>query len=320
MDENRLNILNASTRVISKLQLLSVFFNNDVIYKIYLRTQVLHQLFQTNPDLDINQLEMFHLQFTSTLIDLLKKIKKNNEAQVDLLLDEVSLNNQLIEQMEGSVYTEQNYENDKQRQALKMSQSLRKLFQVLSDNSSDYPFAGNINRFSAHFSGDYFFSISTELVYDLLKYNPAEVYSNEYATIQRKLMGTLCKYDFRISFYCGVRANDIILEVYKFTDINKYFLFSPLNNTLLFCDVAKLGDLDLKNTVSKRERMMRELRDKNVQLTGKAGLMKTNLPENITALLAEDYKKIADVNFLAHMNAFDVQANILKTMLNTDII
>jgi hypothetical protein len=61
------------TRVISKLQLLSVFFNNDVIYKIYLRTQVLHQLFQTNPELDINQLEMFHLQFTSTLIDLLKK-------------------------------------------------------------------------------------------------------------------------------------------------------------------------------------------------------------------------------------------------------
>ncbi|MES2268508.1 MAG: hypothetical protein V4520_17215 [Bacteroidota bacterium] len=320
MDENRLNILNASTRDISKLQLLSVFFNNDVIYKIYLRTQVLHQLFQTNPELDINQLEMFHLQFTQTLIDLLKKIKKNNEAQADLLLDEVALNNQLIEQMEGSAYTEQSYVNDKQRQALKMSQSLRKLFQVLSDNTAEYPFAANINKFSAHFSADYFYSISTELVYELLTYNPADVYANEYATIQRKLMGSLCKYDFKIEFYCGVRANDIVLEVYRFADVNKYFLFSPLNNLLLFCDVAKLGDLDLKNTVSKRERMMRELRDKNVQLTGKAGLIKTNLPQNITALLADDYKKIADVNFLAHMNAFDVQANILKTMLNTDIL
>ncbi|MET3979597.1 hypothetical protein ABIB62_002183 [Mucilaginibacter sp. UYP25] len=320
MDENRLNILNASTRDISKLQLLSVFFNNDVIYKIYLRTQVLHQLFQTNPELDINQLEMFHLQFTQTLIDLLKKIKKNNEAQAGLLLDEVQLNHQLIEQMEGSAYSEQSYVNDKQRQSLKMSQSLRKLFRVLSDNSAEYPFAANINKFSAHFSADYFYSISTELVYELLAYSPADVYSNEYATIQRKLMGSLCKYDFKIEFYCGVRANDIVLEVYRFADVNKYFLYSPLNNVLLFCDVAKLGDLDLKNTVSKRERMMRELRDKNVQLTGKAGLIKTNLPQNITALLADDYKKIADVNFMAHMNAFDVQANILKTMLNTDIL
>jgi hypothetical protein len=123
-----------------------------------------------------------------------------------------------------------------------------------------------------------------------------------------------------VEFYCGVRANDIVLEVYKIIDVNKYFVYSPSNNVLLFCDVAKLGDLDLKNTVSKRERIMRELRDKNMQLKGKAGLLKTSLPENITALLAEDYKKIADVNFLAHMNAFDVQANILKTMLNTDII
>ena len=320
MDENRLNILNASTRIISKLQLLSVFFNNDVIYKIYLRTQVLHQLFQTNPELDINQLEMFHLQFTQTLIDLLQKIKKNNEARADLLLDEIALNNQLIKQMESSVYTEQTYNNDKQRQSLKMSQSLRKLFRVLSDNSSEYPFAGNINKFSLHFSADYFFGVSNELVSDLLQYNPADVYTNEYATIQRKLMGSLCKYDFKVEFYCGIRANDVVLEIYRFIDINRYFLFSPLNNVLLFCDIARLGNLDLKNTVSKRERMMRELRDKNVQLTGKAGLIKSGLPENITALLIEDYNKIADVNFLAHLNSFDVQANILKTMLNTDII
>ncbi|TWR25579.1 hypothetical protein FPZ42_13375 [Mucilaginibacter achroorhodeus] len=320
MDENRLNILNASTRIISKLHLLSVFFNNDIIYKIYLRTQVLHQLFQTNPELDINQLDMFHLQFTQSLIDLLKTIKKGNEANADLLLDEVALNNQLIEQMEDSAYTEHTFVNDKQRQALKMSQSLRKLFQVLSDNLSDYPFTGNINKFSLHYSADYFFNVSTDLVYDLLAYTSAEVYSNEYATIGRKLMGTLCKYDFKIEFYCGLRANDLVLEVYKFADVNKHFIFSPLNNVLLFCDVSKLGNLDLKNTVCKRERMMRELRDKNIQLTGKAGLIKTNLPDNIAALLADNYKKIADVNFLEHINAFDVQANILKTMLNTDII
>ncbi|MBD1395318.1 hypothetical protein [Mucilaginibacter glaciei] len=320
MDENRISILNASTRVISKLQLLSVFFDNDVIYKIYLRTQVIHQLFASNLDLDINKLEMFHLQFTSTLIDLLRIIKKNNETQANLLFDEIRLNDQLIDQMDDSVYTEKNYVMDKQRQALKMNQSLRKLYQALSDNTAEYPFSKNINVFSAHYSADFFYTIPTELVYELLQYTVKDVYSNEYATIQRKLMGSLCKYDFKTQFYCGLRASDVILEVYKFVEVNKYFIFSPLNSLLLFCDVNKLGNLDLKNTVSKRERMMRELRDKNMQLKGSAGLIKTNLPANITDLLADDYKKIADVNFMQHMNTFDVQANVLKTMLNTEII
>jgi hypothetical protein len=34
-----------------------------------------------------------------------------------------------------------------------------------------------------------------------------------------------------------------------------------------------------------------------ILLAGKAGLVKTNLPENIMVLLAEDYKKIADQYF-----------------------
>ena len=44
------------------------------------------------------------------------------------------------------------------------------------------------------------------------------------------------------------------------------------------------------------------------------------MPAEIKALLAENYKKIEDVNFLENITNFDVQANILKTMLNTNII
>lgn len=320
MDENRVNIINESTRVISKLQLLTVFFNNDVLYKIYLRTQVIHQLFVTNPDLDITKLELFHLQFTNTLIDLLKKVKKNNEANADLMLDEVQLNNELIGKMDDTVYTEQDFNNDTQRQALKISQSLRKLYEVLSSDADVYPFAKNVNQFSARYAADYFLEIPVVLLDELLHYNPAELYTNKYATIQRKLMGRLCKYDFKLSFYSGLKTADITLEVYKFADIDQYFLYSPANNIFLFCDVTRLNGLTLGSTLSKKERIMQELLDKNVRLQSSAGVMKTHLPQEIVSLLEENYKKIADVDFLQHMNSFDVQANILKTMLNTDII
>lgn len=320
MDENRKNILNESTRTISKLQLLTVFFNNDIIYKIYLRTQVIHQLFFTNPDLDVNKLELFHIQFTVTLIDLLKKIKKNNESRAGLLLDEVQLNNELINQMDDTVFTENDFNNDKQRQALKMGQSLRKLFEVLSHDLQDYPYAKNINLFSSRYASDYFSEIPVELLDELLRYNPADLYTDKYATIQRKLMGRLNKYDFRIVFYRGLRTGNITLEVYKFTEIEEYFLYSPANNIFLFCDMAKIGNMPTESKLSKKERVMQELLDKNVRLQSSASVLKTYLPPEVINLLDEDYRKIADVDFLEHMNNFDVQANILKTMLNTDLI
>ncbi|AMR33646.1 hypothetical protein A0256_20535 [Mucilaginibacter sp. PAMC 26640] len=320
MDENSVNILNESTRAISKLQLLTVFFNNDVIYKIYLRTQVIHQLFATNPDLDLGKLEMFHLQFTASLIDLLKKIKKNNEANADLMLDEVQLNKELITKMDDTLFTEANFNLDKQRQALKMGQSLRKLYEALSHDLDDYPFAKNINLFSSRYANDYYAEIPVDVLDELLQYNPADLYTNKYATIQRKLMGKLCKYNFKVEFYTGIRTGEITIEVYRFTDIDQYFLYSPSNNIFLFCDVTKIGDAARESKLSKKERVMQELMDKNVHLQSSAGVLKTQLPAEVISLLEENYKKIAGVDFLQHMNSFDVQANVLKSMLNTDLI
>ena len=320
MDENSVNILNDSTRIISKLQLLTVFFNNDIIYKIYLRTQVIHQLFATNPDLDLNKLEMFHLQFTVTLIDLLKKIKKNNEVNANLMLNEVQLNKELIGKMDDTVFTEAGFNMDKQRQSLKMNQSLRRLYEVLSNDLDDYPFAKNINLFSSRYANDFFAEIPVDVLDDLLRYNPTELYTDKYATIQRKLMGKLCKYDFKTEFYRGVRTGDVTIEIYKFIDIDQYFLYSPSNNIFLFCDAAKIGNASRESKLAKKERVMQELLDKNVRLQSSAGVIKAQLPQEIISLLEDDYKKIAGVDFLQHMNSFDVQANVLKSMLNTDLI
>ncbi|WP_238533639.1 hypothetical protein [Pedobacter agri] len=76
MDEYRSNILKKSNAEINRLQLLSVFFDDEIIYKIFLRTQVIHQLFSNNEDLEIEKLDLFHLQFTDSVIALLRKIKK----------------------------------------------------------------------------------------------------------------------------------------------------------------------------------------------------------------------------------------------------
>ena len=318
MEEHRVIILSESQRTISKLQLLAVFFEDDIIYKIFLRTQVIHKLFENNPDLDINKLELFHVQYTITIIDLLKKIKSSNERNVLILQDEVQLNKELIDKLNSNVFTEKSYNLEKQRQSLKVNQSLRRLFQLLSEEIDESPFANNINNFSARFAADFYFDVPFELSEKLTAYKDGEVYRNAYATIQRKLMGILCKVDFKSEFYCGLTAGPLILELYRIIGVDKYFLFVPSRNLFLFCDLHDIEGVDLTNNVSKRTRIIQEISDKNDQLLSTAAIVKTIIPPEIRKLISEYHNKIDDVNFLQNLSDVDIQANILKAMLNTD--
>jgi len=320
MDDAGKAILNNSIRIISRLQLLSVFFDDDIIYKIYLRNQVIHQLFVDNPDLDINKLDLFHLQYTQALIDLLVKIKKNNEKSIIIMLDEVQLNKDLIAKIKDSVVSFDQFRLDQQRQALRINTSLRKLYQVLSDDSSDYPFAKNINGFSERYAEDFYYDVSPALFTELTQYNQADVYKNAYAIIQRKLMGVLCKYDFRSSFVCGIKAGDMIAEVYLLNEPGKNFLYLPTKGLFMFCDISKVNYNGPTTELSKKEAFIRELTDKNEQLNSSINIIKTTIPAEIKTLLADNYKKLNDINFLQNISDVDVQANILKTMLNTDMM
>lgn len=318
MEEHRADILSESQRTISRLQLLAVFFEDEIIYKIYLRTQVIHKLFENNPDLDINKLELFHVQYSLTIIELLRKIKIANERNVLILHDEIQLNRDLIDKLNSNVFSEQSYNLEKQRQALKVNQSLRKLFQLLSEDIDESPFAKNINAFSARFAADFFFDIPFELTEKLTDYPPNEVYRNAYATIERKLMGIMNKVDFKSEFYCGLTAGSLILEVYSITSQDRHFLFVPSRNLFLFCDLKEIEGIDLQNNMSKKARIIQEISDKNDQLESTASVIKSKIPLEIKKLISDYHNKIDDVNFLQNLTDVDIEANILKAMLNTD--
>lgn len=321
MDEYHLNILNHSKKVIDKMQILSAFFDEDeIVYKIYLRTLVIHKLFENNLELDPGKLELFHLQFTNSILELLKKIKKINEGNVGLLYDEIQLNQDLIDKMNDGVYTEKNYFLDKQKQALKVNTSLRKLFQILSTDSSEFPFSKNMATFSARYSKDYFYDTLPHILTNLLTFDTQKCYVNNYATIQKKLMGLLCKYDFKTEFFCGVNSGNLNVEIYKFININQYFLFVPARNLFLLCNLSNLTTIDTDNSVSRKSKIIKELLHKNDILQSKLSNLKANIPLKVKEILGQCYNKISDTNFLDNLNNADIEANILKTMLNTSLI
>lgn len=320
MDDHAVGILRESNKVISKLQLLSVYFQEEVVYKIYLRSLVIHQLFENNPELSIDKLELFHLQFTTSVIELLRKIKKNNEKNVTLLDDEMRLNEEVIQKLDETLHNEQSFLAGKQRQALKINNSLRNLYEVLSDLTTDFPFVKNITQFSALYAKDFYFAINEEQFAKLIDFDPKTVYINSYATIGKKLLGLLCKYDFKTEFVQGLKSGTMVIEVYRFLAEERYFMFYPSRNLFLFCEPAEILGNDWSVNSSEKTKMIQELAYKNDKLKSKAASLRTFIPAEIIRLLEENYAKISDLDFLNHLNNFDVQANILKTMLNTDLL
>lgn len=313
-DDNKITILRNSAKSIARLQLLSVFFGDEVVYNIFIRTQVIQKLFE-NPELDINKLELFHLQYTDTVIELLRKIKKSNENTVAITLDEVAYNEDLIEKLNHALRTAGNYSHEKQAHTAAVNQALHKLFNNLSGYSAEPPFPKDIHVFGEKNAKQFYAEISAPLFDELIEFDPAEVYKNGYGIIEKKLLGLQCKYEFQNNFIGGLKNEDRLLEIYKLDKSAGYFLFYPAR--WLFTDVSfqTIQDIDFTVPLSKEEKLVKDLTQKNASHKNNLNHVKTAIPASVQTLLQEYYGKITSLDFTN--DEFDIQANILKTMLNT---
>lgn len=320
MADNSSEILEESNKIIQKLSDLTIFFEDRMIMNIYLQTQVIHKLFEDNPDIDINKLELFHLQFTSTLIELLEKIKKRNERIVNMLRNEVQLNLDMINKIRESIYREGGYDAGKQMQTRNMSASLRSLYTSIYNQTKDYPFKENINSFSVKFYKDYFYEISSELMSSVTSYDKSQTYRHPFATIDKKLLLALGQSNFNVKFYAGLKSGSTLVELYEIVDTSSYFLFISARNIFLNCDINVFPTSEWVDVNSKREQTIKDLRDKNKELENNISHNLKLIDEDISLLLDDNYTKITDLDFLSSIENIDSQANILKSMLETKII
>ena len=318
MDENQKKLFADSNRIIEKLRLLSVFFEDELIVKILIRTQVIHKLFESNPELDSNKLLLFHLQFTESIIELLRKIKTNNEKAVVAIKDEIELNKELMTNLSNALRVEESFDYNKQLQEEQVGKAIFKLYQNLSDHSKENPFPKTIQQFSSKYAKDFFKEITAQLFFELLEFEIGQVYKNGYGVIDKKLLGLQCRYEFKNTFVGGLKDDDRSLELYKILNEEIYFIFYPSKNTFLSVDITKLSEVNLATPVSKKGKILQELEKKTDDLQESIPKVKIRIPKEVTKLLAEYHQKIEKIDFLDLIDDYDIQANILKAMLNTD--
>ena len=311
-------ILKNSKKRIQKLKLLSKFFQKEDLINIIIKTEVIQSYFESKSiaGLDINKLELFHIQYTDSLIVLLDKIKKQKEAGILTAYKEIDANEDYIASFISQEKNGRDFNTERKYQNALVSDFLRSIYNNLTDIRTpiDYKKVRNLSNFYAQ---DYY---RKEVKIDcLLSLPDVRYYEYDNVDIERKLLGKLNVNNFKIRFVCGYIISNQIFELFRIVDTNEDFIWNLQTNEfyILAEDIALLLDRS-PNTSSKRS-IVSDLRNRNEELKTKAEDMKTTLPDEVITLL-EKYKETLDSQeVLNQVISIDEEMNILNSMLNLNL-
>ncbi|KIC03931.1 hypothetical protein OA88_00330 [Flavobacterium sp. JRM] len=316
-EERFVQIIKDSNRRLVILELLTNFFNHKDLVNTLIKTKIIHSLFQNNRTLDINKLELFHIQFTNSLIDLFQKIKKSKEQQYLLITDEIYINDDIVSKLKVEI-GEAKFAKQTQVHALNMSKKIEQLYQLFATEKEDFFNWNEITIFSDSVQSEYYREINTEQ-YEQLTQASNSLYENSFVKFERKLLGRLNILKFKIKFMCGLVYNNEVVEAYEFRDSNDKFIFIAKDKSFYFLDHERAKGIDFSKNSSSKEQIVMELTAKNADLKLELSTIKTILPDTVQEVLKEYLDKISSVDFLDELQNVDEQTNILKTMLNINI-
>lgn len=317
-DETFIQIIKDSKKKLQTLKILGNFFNHPVLIAVLIRTKVIHNLFENNKNLDINKLDLFHIQYTNSLIDLFQKLKKTKEQNFLLLADEIYINEDFISKLKLEIESG-HFSDVAYSHAKSLSLKIEQLYKIFAfDDVINFRW-NEINEFSSRRSSEFYREISKEKFEQISLHEDDPVYQNQLVKIERKLLGKLNIHKFRLKFACGIRYKDEICEVYEFIDSNDKFIFNVNDKSFYFLNEANIRGIDLSKNKPVKMQIIEDLQAKNLKLKEQQVNLKTQLPRDVELVLQSYADKIADVEFLNDLQNVDEQTNILKAMLNINI-
>jgi hypothetical protein len=316
-EELFVQIIKDSDRKLVVLKLLSNFFNHPNLIGVQIRTKIIHNLFENNRSLDVNKLELFHIQYTNSLVDLFQKLKKSKEQNYLLVSDEIYINDDFIGKLDLGI-KEAKFPEQMRVHAKNMSRKIEQLYKMFATDTLDVFSWDEIVNFSNSIQSEYYRQIPIEHYEQLTSFDRNR-YENLFSKFEKKLLGRLNIFKFRIKFLCGLVCNNEIIEVYEFRDSNDKFIFINNDKSFYLLDENDVKGIDLSKNHSTKNQVIGQLKAKNATLKEHLGTIKTSLPMDVQEVLKNYLDKISSVDFLDELQNVDEQTNILKAMLNINI-
>ena len=313
MNEDIAVIMSQSKRRLTKLKLLANFFENVDVIAIYIKTDIIHNLFQENKTLEYNKLELFHLQYTDSLIELLTKIKKRKEHNLLAVINEININNRYIESFEEK--NTNNFDVDRKLYSGNFSEYLRKMYQELSEGKQTLSW-NDVLYFHKKYATEFYRTDENE---SLLKHGTIPFYEYQDFGIERKLLGKLNIQNFKVRFVCGYRFEKDEYELFRIFQSDEYFIFNIEERKLYLIDHEVIKLLNITQNESNQISIISQLRKKNEDLEYSMHEEKKTLPEEVISVLKDYLKNIESVDIMSKIFDVNEETNILRAMLNLNL-
>lgn len=312
MDDEAVSILSQSKRRLTKLKLLSNFFENVDIISIYIKTDIIHKLFEENKTLDYNKLELFHLQYTDSLIELLTKIKKKKENDLLAVINEININNQYIEAFEEKKVD--SFETDRKIYSGIFSQHLRNLYKDLTEDKFTLNW-NDVLYFQKRYGAEFY---RTEADEAKLKAHAVPSYQYQEYSIERKLLGKLNIQQFKVRFVCGFRIDRNEYELFKIFQSDEHFIFNVEEKRLYLID-DELSYLNTSENESNQILIINQLKRKNEGLEETIDERKRSLPNDVETVLKDYLRNLENIDIMSKIFDVNEETNILRAMLNLNL-
>ncbi|WP_374463378.1 hypothetical protein [Chryseobacterium sp.] len=312
MGDDAATILSQSKRRLTRLKLLANFFEHIDIISIYIKTDIIHNLFQENTALDYNKLELFHLQYTDSLIELLTKIKKQKENDMLAVINEININNKYISGFEERRVD--SFQTDRKMYSGVFSQHLKNVYQDLTEDRFTANW-DNVLYFHKKYAREFYRTDADEA---LLKSDSFPSYQYKDYSIERKLLGRLNIQGFKVRFVCGYLIGTRDYELFKIFQSDDYFIFSVDEKKLYLFD-KELDKLDISENQSNQSSIIDQLRSKNEQLEHGMNERKRALPAEVETVLKDYIRNLENIDIMSKIFDFDEETNILRAMLNLNL-
>lgn len=312
MDDEAVSIMSQSKRRLTKLKLLSNFFENVDIISIYIKTDIIHKLFEENKTLDYNKLELFHLQYTDSLIELLTKIKKKKESDLLAVINEISVNNQYISTFEERKVD--SFETDRKIYSGIFSQHLKNLYKDLTEDKFMLNW-NDVLYFQKRYASEFY---RTEADESKLKSHSISSYRYQDYSIERKLLGKLNIQNFKVRFICGYRINRNEYELFKIFQSDEHFIFNVEEKEMYLID-DELAYLNTSENESNQISVINQLKNKNEELEETIDERKRTLPDDVESVLKDYLRNLENIDIMSKIFDVNEETNILRAMLNLNI-
>lgn len=312
MDDEAVIIMSQSKRRLTKLKLLSNFFENVDIISIYIKTDIIHNLFNENKALDYSKLELFHLQYTDSLIELLTKIKKKKENNLLAVINEININNQYISTFEERKVD--SFEMDRKMYSGIFSKHLKILYKDLTEDQFTLNW-NDVLYFHKRYATEFY---RTEADESKLKFHPVPSYQYQDYSIERKLLGKLNIQNFKVRFMCGYRIDRNEYELFKIFQSDEHFIFNVEEKRLYLID-DELAYLNTSENESNQILIINQLKKKNEELEETIDERKRALPDDIESVLKDYLRNLESVDIMSKIFDVNEETNILRAMLNLNL-